>query len=111
MNAGDSSVRVGARLGIHDASMRYARGCDRRDDELILSAFHADAVIDYGVFKGGPRNSPPGWCRCCARATSRPRTSTLPTPASSVTTGRWLPGRPTPWPSIRVSLVVGLCVL
>jgi ketosteroid isomerase-like protein len=33
---------------------RYARGVDRFDRELILSAYHADAVDEHGKFVGGP---------------------------------------------------------
>ncbi|MGV9869974.1 nuclear transport factor 2 family protein [Rhodococcus koreensis] len=43
-----------ARLQIHDACVRYARGCDRCDREMILSAFHSGATVDYTVFKGSP---------------------------------------------------------
>src|SRR5207245_5846534 len=34
---------------IHDALMRYCRGVDRGDAELIASSFHADAVSDLGT--------------------------------------------------------------
>lgn len=33
---------------IHDALMRYSRGVDRGDGELILSVFDPDATLDYG---------------------------------------------------------------
>jgi len=33
---------------------RYCRGVDRFDRDLILSAFHPDAVDDHGKFVGGP---------------------------------------------------------
>src|SRR5262245_66301298 len=33
---------------IRDALVRYARGVDRKDRDLILSAFHEDAVDDHG---------------------------------------------------------------
>lgn len=33
---------------------RYARGVDRFDRELILSAFHSDAVDEHGKFVGTP---------------------------------------------------------
>jgi hypothetical protein len=33
---------------IHEVLMRYCRGVDRCDAELIGSAFHPDAIIDYG---------------------------------------------------------------
>lgn len=32
--------------------LRYARGLDWGDVELLQSCFHPDAVVDYGVFKG-----------------------------------------------------------
>lgn len=32
----------------------YARGVDRFDRELIMSAFHPDAIDDHGKFIGGP---------------------------------------------------------
>ena len=34
---------------IHEALMRYARGVDRGDAELICSAYHPDAVDEHGV--------------------------------------------------------------
>jgi len=33
----------------------YARGLDRADEELILSAFHPDAIFDNGNMRGSPR--------------------------------------------------------
>ncbi|MCO6381770.1 nuclear transport factor 2 family protein [Oceanicola sp. 502str15] len=42
------------RQDIHDCLMRYSRGVDRLDRELILSVYHDDAVDDHGVFVGGP---------------------------------------------------------
>lgn len=43
-----------AKQEIHDALMRYCRGVDRADAELITSAFHPDALSDHGllVFEG-----------------------------------------------------------
>ena len=39
---------------IRDCLYRYSRAVDRIDEALLLSVFHDDAVIDYGVlFKGG----------------------------------------------------------
>jgi ketosteroid isomerase-like protein len=35
--------------------MRYCRGVDRADEELILSCFHPDAVDEHGAYRGGPR--------------------------------------------------------
>jgi len=43
------------RAAIHDVLMRYCRGVDRCDEELVRSAFHLDAVDDHGYWKG------PGW--------------------------------------------------
>ncbi len=40
------------RQQIWDALLRYTRGVDRLDRELMLSAFHVDARIDQGTFKG-----------------------------------------------------------
>lgn len=44
---------LAARRDINDAVQRYMRGLDRLDAELQRSAFHADAVIDCGLMKGG----------------------------------------------------------
>lgn len=40
------------RQEILDCLMRYARGVDRLDRELILSAYHEDAIDDHGMFVG-----------------------------------------------------------
>jgi ketosteroid isomerase-like protein len=37
---------------IHECIMRYCRGIDRCDEELIRSAYHPDAYDDHGGFKG-----------------------------------------------------------
>jgi hypothetical protein len=37
---------------IHDALMRYCRGVDRCDADLIRSAFHSDAIDDHGTHRG-----------------------------------------------------------
>ncbi|MFT3929184.1 MAG: nuclear transport factor 2 family protein [Spongiibacteraceae bacterium] len=42
------------RQDILDCQVRFARGMDRFDRELFLSAFHADATIAAGPFVGGP---------------------------------------------------------
>jgi hypothetical protein len=39
---------------IHEVLMRYCRGVDRRDAELILSAFHRDAVDVHGGHNTSP---------------------------------------------------------
>lgn len=41
-----------ARCQIYDAIMRWARGVDRNDPELIRSAFHPDGWDDHGAFAG-----------------------------------------------------------
>ena len=43
-----------ARQAIQDCLMRYARGVDRFDRDLLLSAYHPDAVDDHGKFLGSP---------------------------------------------------------
>lgn len=40
------------RQEIHDVLMRYARGIDRRDFELVRSCYHPGATDDHGSFKG-----------------------------------------------------------
>ncbi len=42
------------RQAIHDVILRYCRGVDRMDRELLLSAYHPDAIDDHGLFVGGP---------------------------------------------------------
>jgi hypothetical protein len=37
---------------IYDCLLRCGRGIDRRDTELIESAFHNDATVDHGYFTG-----------------------------------------------------------
>jgi hypothetical protein len=41
------------RQEIYDCLMRYCRGIDRLDRDLLLSAYHPDALDDHGVFVGG----------------------------------------------------------
>ena len=43
------------RQDITNTLMRYTRGIDRVDRELLLSVYHPDAVDNHGPFKGGPR--------------------------------------------------------
>lgn len=45
---------LAARQEIDDLLAAFCRGVDRCDQPLILSAFHADAEIAYGSFRGGP---------------------------------------------------------
>jgi hypothetical protein len=40
------------RQEIYDCLMRYCRGIDRLDREMLLSAYHADALDDHGTFVG-----------------------------------------------------------
>ncbi len=40
------------RLAISDCLMRYSRGVDRLDAELIRSCYHEDAIDDHGMFVG-----------------------------------------------------------
>ncbi|GJF04200.1 nuclear transport factor 2 family protein [Pseudonocardia sp. D17] len=43
------------RAEIHDVLMRYCRGVDRADVELIRSVYHLDSVDDHGYWTGpGP---------------------------------------------------------
>ena len=42
------------RQAIHDCVLRYCRGVDRFDRDLILSAFHPDALDEHGKFVGSP---------------------------------------------------------
>ena len=36
--------------------LRCTRGIDRHDVELVMSAFHPDALDTHGTFEGGPRD-------------------------------------------------------
>lgn len=40
---------------IRDCLYRYCRGIDRIDADLIASAFHDDAIIDFGTLFKGPK--------------------------------------------------------
>jgi hypothetical protein len=42
------------RQAILDCVTRLARGIDRMDTALVLSAYHPDAIDDHGVFVGPP---------------------------------------------------------
>ena len=44
------------RQDIYDCLIRYCRGVDRLDRELIVSAYHPDAIDDHGFFLGGPED-------------------------------------------------------
>jgi len=41
------------RQDIHDCLVRYCRGVDRFDREMVRSAYHPDALDDHGDFVGG----------------------------------------------------------
>lgn len=43
-----------ARQAITQTLLRYTRGIDRADRELIRSVYHDDAVDNHGPFTGGP---------------------------------------------------------
>ena len=51
--SGADRGRFEDRLAIQDALLRYARGVDRRDWELVRSSYHANAYDDHGMYKGG----------------------------------------------------------
>ena len=40
------------RMAIHDVVLRYCRGIDRMDQELVRSCYHADATDEHGSFAG-----------------------------------------------------------
>ncbi len=59
MSAGDADLaatvqRLSDREAIRDCVGRYCRGLDRFDRELVLSAFHPDALDEHGKFVGNP---------------------------------------------------------
>lgn len=41
------------REAVVDCVLRYARGLDRGDEELLRSAYHDDALEDHGAYVGG----------------------------------------------------------
>jgi SnoaL-like protein len=45
-------VRLRAKEDIQDALLRYCRGVDRRDFDLMRSAYHPDAIDDHGGYRG-----------------------------------------------------------
>jgi hypothetical protein len=44
------------RQEIHDCLLRYTRGVDRHDKQLMESAYHADALDEHGVATGDPND-------------------------------------------------------
>ena len=48
-------MTAGAEEAIRQAVLRYCRGVDRLDAELMFSAYHEDATDDHGVYVGSAR--------------------------------------------------------
>jgi hypothetical protein len=48
-------VTATAEEAIRQAVLRYCRGVDRLDAELMFSAYHEDATDDHGVYVGSAR--------------------------------------------------------
>jgi SnoaL-like domain len=46
-------ARLVAQREIEDVILRYCRGIDRMDRELVRSCYHADASDEHGSFSGG----------------------------------------------------------
>lgn len=46
--------QVEDRQAIYDCTVRFCRGINRNDMELLRSVFHDDAIDDHGAFVGGP---------------------------------------------------------
>jgi hypothetical protein len=44
---------LAAREEIRDVTMRYARGVDRLDWDLVRSCYHPDAYDNHGTYRGG----------------------------------------------------------
>lgn len=54
-------ARVHALIAKHDitaALLRFVRGIDRLDKDLVLSAFHADGVANFGAFSAKATDFP-----------------------------------------------------
>lgn len=49
----DKLAELIARSEIHDCLLRYARGVDRKDWNLVRGAYHRDATDEHGEFVGG----------------------------------------------------------
>lgn len=47
------TLRLADRIEIQDCLNRYIRGVDRRNWDLVRSAYHVDAHDDHGNYKGG----------------------------------------------------------
>ena len=50
----DAVSQLVDRQQIHDCVLRYCRGVDRFDRDLVLSAYHPDARDFHGPFEGDP---------------------------------------------------------
>jgi hypothetical protein len=62
--SGSEGDRVGYlldRLDIYDCLVRYTRGLDRHDSDLIASAFWPDAQVNYGTLFSGLRDEFVAW--------------------------------------------------
>lgn len=71
MSPADESLReLADRQQILDCIARFCRGVDRMDRELILSAYHPDALDDHGVFVGGPEALADWLLEVCAKLES-----------------------------------------
>lgn len=46
---------IQAKFEMEERLKVFCRGCDRNDVDLMLSAFHPDAMADYGYMKGTAR--------------------------------------------------------
>jgi len=57
------------RAQIHDVLMRYSRGVDRGDGELVLSVFHPDATLDMGRAPMAPASLAEGITKMVATGT------------------------------------------
>lgn len=88
-----------AKQAIAELVCRIARGVDRRDPELIRSAFHEDGTDDHGAYRG-PAAGFAEWAtsfRWSAASTRSPTcsprsTAIAPGPRATSprsTTGRW----------------------
>ena len=59
-----SSEQLSDLQGIRDAALRYCRGVDRLDAELMKSAYWPEATDDHGVFVGNAWE----FCELCMEA-------------------------------------------
>lgn len=52
----DTLAELAAHLAVQKCSIRYMRGLDRLDHGLQFGAFHENATVDYGFFKGSAKD-------------------------------------------------------